>query len=69
MDEKRDILAVLVYQLYKGFGIVDTLREMNINGSTWEHQGSILSAVNNAKNTMERLISWCGCTIKVSTSI
>ena len=54
MDEKRDILAVLVYQLYKGFGIVDTLREMNINGFNMGTSGSILSAVNNAKNTMER---------------
>lgn len=54
MDEKKDVLAVLVYQLYKGFGIIDTLREMNINGFNMGTSGSILSAVNNAKNVLER---------------
>ena len=54
LDEKRDVLAVLVYQLYKGFGIVDTLREMNINGFNMGTSGSILSAVNNTKNTLNR---------------
>lgn len=48
-DEKTDILAVLVYQLYKGFGIVDTLREMNINGFNMGTSGSILSNINKQK--------------------
>lgn len=48
-DEKTDILAVLVYQLYKGFGIVDTLREMNINGFNMGTSGSILSNINRQK--------------------
>lgn len=48
-DEKIDILAVLVYQLYKGFGIVDTLREMDINGFNMGTSGSVLSNVNKSK--------------------
>lgn len=43
--EKLDVLAVLVYQLYKGFGIVDTLREMDVNGFNMGTSGSILSNV------------------------
>ena len=48
-DEKYDILAILVYQLYKGFGIVDTLREMDINGFNMGTSGSILSNINKQK--------------------
>lgn len=48
-DEKIDILAILVYQLYKGFGIVDTLREMDINGFNMGTSGSILSNLNKQK--------------------
>ena len=32
MSEKQDVLAVIVYQNYKGFGCIDTIRAMNING-------------------------------------
>lgn len=45
IDEQIDVLAVLVYQLYKGFGIVDTLREMNINGFNMGTSGSIMSNI------------------------
>jgi len=48
-DEKIDVLAVLVYQLYKGFGIVDTLREMDINGFNCGTSGSILSNLKSYK--------------------
>lgn len=48
-DEKIDVLAILVYQLYKGFGIVDTLREMDINGFNMGTSGSILSNLNKQK--------------------
>ena len=48
-DEKIDLLAVLVYQLYKGFGIVDTLREMYVNGFNMGTSGSILSNINKSK--------------------
>ena len=47
IEEQIDILAILVYQQYKGFGIIDTLREMNINGFNMGTSGSILSATNN----------------------
>lgn len=43
IDEQYDILAILVYQQYKGFGILDTLREMDINGFNCGTSGSILS--------------------------
>lgn len=46
IEEQRDILAILVYQAYKGFGIVDTLREMDINGFNMGTSGSIMSATN-----------------------
>lgn len=45
MDEQVDVLAILVYQLYKGFGILDTLREMDINGFNCGTSGSIMSGV------------------------
>ncbi|MDQ0885047.1 pilus assembly protein CpaF [Paenibacillus sp. V4I9] len=42
-----DILSVMLYQKYKGFGVIDTLREMNINGFNCGTSGSILSALLN----------------------
>ena len=44
-DECTDILAILVYQQYKGFGILDTLREMDINGFNCGTSGSINQGV------------------------
>lgn len=44
-DECIDILAILVYQQYKGFGILDTLREMDINGFNCGTSGSINQGV------------------------
>ena len=41
IEEQIDVLAILVYQQYKGFGIIDTLREMNINGFNMGTSGSI----------------------------
>lgn len=58
-DEKKDILAVLIYQLYKGFGIFDTLREMDINGFNIGTSGSILAAVNNKRNISYRANNSC----------
>ena len=48
IDEQIDVLAVLIYQQYKGFGILDTLREMNINGFNIGTSGSILSLGDNS---------------------
>ncbi|GFN30933.1 hypothetical protein [Paenibacillus xylaniclasticus] len=42
-----DLISILIYQKYKGFGIIDTLREMNINGFNCGTSGSILSALLN----------------------
>lgn len=44
-DNMLDILTVLVYQKYKGLGIVDTIREMNINGINCGVSGSVLSKI------------------------
>ena len=44
-EEQIDVLAVLVYQLYKGFGILDTLREMDINGFNCGTSGNIMQNV------------------------
>lgn len=43
IEEQIDVLAILIYQQYKGFGILDTLREMNINGFNIGTSGSILN--------------------------
>lgn len=48
-----DMLAILVYQKYKGFGILDTIREMDINGFNCGTSGSILSALRANKKAME----------------
>lgn len=42
-----DLVAILLFQRYKGFGVIDTLREMNINGFNCGTSGSILSALLN----------------------
>ena len=49
IEEQIDLLAIVVYQHYKGFGIIDTLREMNINGFNMGTSGSILAATSNQK--------------------
>ena len=42
MSEKQDVLAVIVYQNYKGFGCIATIRAMSINGINIGTSGSIL---------------------------
>jgi pilus assembly protein CpaF len=44
--EVTDIFTTLLYQAYKGFGCVDTLAEMNVNGYNIGVSGSIMDAVN-----------------------
>ncbi len=48
-----DILTTLVYQQYKGFGILDTLREMDINGFNCGTSGSILSNLRSDKQVVK----------------
>lgn len=44
-DEMMDILSIIIYQRYKGFGAVDTINEMDINGFNFGTSGSVLSAI------------------------
>ena len=41
-DLMLDVLTTLIYQRYKGFGVIDTIREMNINGLNCGVSGSVL---------------------------
>lgn len=42
INQQLDLLAILIYQQYKGFGILDTLNEMDINGYNVGTSGAIL---------------------------
>lgn len=44
--EVTDIFTTLLYQAYKGFGCIDTLAEMNINGYNIGVSGSVMDAIN-----------------------
>jgi pilus assembly protein CpaF len=44
--QQIDVLAVLIYQQYKGFGLLDTLREMDVNGFNVGTSGAILGVDN-----------------------
>lgn len=59
MSEKQDVLAVLVYQNYKGFGCIDTVREMNINGLNIGTSGSILETTSANNPNIPRAINSC----------
>lgn len=59
MSEKQDILAVLVYQNYKGFGVIDTVRAMNINGINIGTSGSILEATSANNPNIPRATNSC----------
>lgn len=43
--EVTDIFTTLLYQSYKGFGCIDTLAEMNINGYNVGVSGSVMDAI------------------------
>lgn len=45
--DKLEILSTLLYQRYKGFGCIDTLRDMDIDGLNFGTSGSIMSSVLN----------------------
>lgn len=44
--EVTDIFTTLLYQAYKGFGCIDTLAEMNVNGYNIGVSGSVMDAIN-----------------------
>mgnify|MGYP001176666817 CR=1 FL=1 len=48
--EMREVLAIIVYQCYKGFGCIDTIRSMNINGLSLGVSGSVLESAGQKAN-------------------
>jgi pilus assembly protein CpaF len=52
--EQIDILSIILFTMYKGFGCIDTLREMNIDGVNCGTSGSILSSVLDVDSTKPR---------------
>lgn len=50
--EMREVLAIIVYQCYKGFGCIDTIRSMNINGLSLGVSGSILESAGQKANVV-----------------
>lgn len=58
-EDMIEVLTVLIYQRYKGFGHVDTILEMNINGINIGASGSVLQSVNNTKIKMNRAPRSC----------
>lgn len=52
-QEMRQILAIITYQCYKGFGCIDTIRSMNINGLSLGVSGSILESAQSDPNVMK----------------
>lgn len=49
--EELSVAATLIYEKYKGMGIVDTLRTMNINGFNIGCSGSIMNLVSTNKES------------------
>jgi pilus assembly protein CpaF len=52
--EQLDIVAILLFARYKGYGCIDTLREMNIDGINCGTSGSILSNVIDVSSSKPR---------------
>lgn len=59
MSEKQDVLAILVYQNYKGFGCIDTIRAMSINGINIGTSGSILETTSANNPNIPRATNSC----------
>lgn len=53
-DQMVDVLATLMYQPYKGYGVVDTLNEMNINGFNIGTSGYIMEHLTNVSRNKEQ---------------
>ena len=47
LAERAEVLAILVFQRYKGFGVIDTIREMDIDGLNCGTSGALLPQVKN----------------------
>ncbi len=50
-EEKLNILVQRIYQMYKGFGIIDEIRDMNIDGTS----GGVSGLPSSAKRTMDEV--------------
>lgn len=51
--EQLDVLSIIIFSKYKGFGCIDTLREQNVDGINCGASGAILSAILDVENDME----------------
>lgn len=49
IDDKQSILATILFQMYQGFGVIDTIREMDINGLNFGTSGKVLDAMEMVK--------------------
>lgn len=58
-EDMIEVITTLIYQKYKGFGHVDTILEMNINGINIGASGSILNAVSDSKIKMMKAPRSC----------
>lgn len=54
--DKCNILAILIFQKYKGFGCIDTIRASNINGVNIGTSGSIIQFFGNRTHIAENSI-------------
>jgi pilus assembly protein CpaF len=45
INSMLDVITILIFQRYKGFGIIDTIREMNVNGVNCGASGSVLASI------------------------
>lgn len=45
IEEQTELLATLIFQKYKGFGVIDTIREMDIDGINLGTSGALLPQV------------------------
>ncbi len=50
IEEQTELLAIIIFQRYKGFGVIDTIREMDIDGINLGTSGALLPQV---KQTLE----------------
>lgn len=52
--DKLEIISTLLYEKYKGFGCIDTLRDMTIDGLNFGTSGSVLSEILNKDRKVEK---------------
>lgn len=50
-DDEMDVLTTLIYQEYQGLGIIDTIRDLNIDGLNLGVSGSIMPTIASSMST------------------